>query len=170
MNIKKVVWAMVILGMAATSSVQAAEAKFAFVDVQKIFAEANAAKAAQTSLRQKEGQYKKELEAKGSSLQKLIEALQDPKVADADRAEKANEIRAKREEFQKTATDYEKRLNDERNSVSEDILKAIKQASQDIAKEKGYTAVLSSNQGLYYDNELDITADTLARVNDAAKP
>ena len=155
-SIKKAILAIILLGLTASAAVQAADAKFAFVDVQKVFAEANAAKAAQTSLSQKEAQYKKELEPMAANLQKIIESLQDSKITDTDKVDKAKDLKVKREEFRKTAADYEKKLNDERNSVTTDIMNALRQASQNIAKEKGYTAVLTSNQGLYYDKETDI--------------
>ena len=167
MNIKKLVLTLALLGM--TVAVQAAEGKFAFIDVQKIFTEADAAKAAQTSLSKKQAQYKKELEAMGESLQKLNEDLKQSTTTDTATSDKAKQFQTKREEYSKKLADYEKRLTDERNSVRDNILKALKQASQTIAKEKGYAAVLSSNQSMYYDEELDVTADALARVNAAVK-
>lgn len=168
-SIKNAVLAIAVLGMTAAASVHAADAKFAFVDVQKIFSEASAAKAAQTSLTQKETQYKKELEPMGKNLQKIVDALRDPKITEADKDAKTKELKTKRDEFRKTAADYEKKLNDEKTSVTEDIMNALRQASQDIAKEKGYSAVLTANQSLYYDKDADVTAEALARVNAAVK-
>lgn len=169
MNIKKAVLAVVYLGMLSAPAVQAAETKFAFVDMQKIFAEANAAKVMQASLTQKQAQYKKELEAIAANLRKINEDLDKPEVTDADKAEKAKDFKVKQDEYRKKLADYEKKLTDERNSVGTDILNAVRQASQDIAKEEGYTAVIDTSQSLYYDKEMDVTADALARVNAAVK-
>jgi outer membrane protein len=167
-SIKKAVLAIVFLGM-TTTAVQSAETKFAFVDVQKIFAEANAAKATQTNLTQKQAQYKKEIEAIAANLQKINEDLKQPEITDADKVEKAKDFKAKQDEYRKKLADYEKKLTDERNSVGAEILNAVRQASQDIAKEKGYTAVLTTNQSMYYDKELDVTAEVLTRVDAAVK-
>lgn len=161
-------------------------AKTAVCDVVKLFSNYQRAKDLETKLRDHRNSLKKE---------------------DADRSKKIDSIESELKDLDPTSNEYQNRLdlmtkltidretwikfeeakdNQEHTRMTEAVYNDVLKAVSDVAKDKGITLVLNSDDTapeskpdilrkierkkvLYADNSLDITNDVLARLNESYK-
>ncbi len=145
----------------------AAAPTIAIVDVEKILAEAKAAKSLQKQIQAKKESFQKEFSGKEAELKKTETALMEEReklsAEEFGKKRKAYEeqIIEARKLFQKRRTSLEEGLN----AAMSELRKNIAQATTDVAGEKNYDIVLTRDSVLIADKALDITADVLKKLD-----
>jgi outer membrane protein len=149
----------------AFSSAQAQELKIGYVNSQRIFKEALPFKAAAAKLNQDFGKRDADLQ----DMKKNLYALQakydkdGPVMSETDRIKAQRELAELNKEIQRKGRelqeDLSQRQNEERDSLSDRVLKVIKQ----IAKDEKYDLVLQDAP--YYSERVDITDKVLNELN-----
>lgn len=139
----------------------------AYVNVQEIMRESSAAKSMKDQLAAKYKVFQAEMSKKEEELQKEDQALaKQHGVLSSDAFEKkAKDFRAKATAVQKEAQTKRQELDNASSSALNEIQKATFEIVSKIAKDKGYTAVLSSSELLYADAKDDITKEVLSKLN-----
>lgn len=149
------------------SAAQAADAKIAFVNITTIMQQAPQTEAIRAELGKELLPKKEKVEAKQTELQKLGEALSKKgadKITDAEKEQFGKlrqELGQMMQEYQETVN---KRQNEELGAFQNIILREV----QTYARENGYSLVVSEGV-LYASPAVDITAQIMQRLQDAAK-
>ena len=148
----------------AASFAHGADAKIAFVDMQKAIQSTAAGKKAKTELEGEFNKKKKELEKKEADLKKMGEDLERKKsvlseeVLGKKQAEFQEEMMKYRDVVGKSQVEIQKKERD----LTAPILEKMKKTIEKVAKEKGYTVVLeNSAMVLYASADSDMTADVI---------
>ncbi len=164
-----------------------ADTKIAVVDLQKVLKSTNAGKAAQKKFDDLRDKKKASLEAKGKSMEKrqrdlgtteaeLAHELQElqaqGKQIGEDLKKRGNEFQESVKKFQQDVQEFEKAQRlaaDELAKKEGDLLKpiedTIKQKVEAIAKEQGFSMVLSRQVAIYVAGALDITGEVIKRCD-----
>jgi outer membrane protein len=151
--------------LTGASGAFAAEAKFGYVDLAKVFDEY-----------QKTKEFDKALEAKGASKQ----AERDKIVAEVKKLRDEAELMSAKakedkqgvidekikqlQEFDRTTRDA---LRRERDTMVRDILKEIEKVIQDHGKAQGYTFIFNDRVLVFKSEGNDLTAPVLKTLNDS---
>lgn len=168
MSKKSMALAIAIIMVAANSgSVYAADTKIAYVNITTILQQAPQTETIRTALEKELTPKKKEVEAKQAELQKLGETLSKKgtdKITDAEK----EQFSKLRQEYGQMVQEYQqianKRQNEELGTFQNTILREV----QTYARENGYSLVIGEGV-MYASPTVDITAQILARLQDAAK-
>jgi outer membrane protein len=161
---------LVVLACFTTQNGFAADLKIAVINVQKIIVSCDSGKAAKerfdTKMKELQGSFKKEEEA--------LKVLQDEikKKSSAWSEEKKAE---KMREFQKNGRELQAKTDDARFEMKqlqdkelEPILKALEKVVEKYGKEKGYTAILDSKNGVvYFDDSIEVSDTIVKKLNEA---
>ncbi len=139
----------------------------AIVDMQRVMADAKAAKSAKDQLESKQKQFQNQVRKTETDLQK-----QDQELAKQRSLLSADAFKEKLEEFRDEAASAQKDVQTKRIKLRRafelsivTIQKKVTQIIADIAKSKGYDAVLPKAQTLYTNDGLDITNEVLSRLD-----
>ncbi|MBO9666928.1 MAG: OmpH family outer membrane protein [Bdellovibrio sp.] len=159
---KKLVVALSVLMMAA--SVNAAESKVGFVDMQKAIQSTSAGKKAKTELETEFNKKKKELEKKEADLKKMGEDIEKKKSVLSEEA-----LGKKQAEFQEEMLKYrdvvgksQMEIQKKERELTAPILTKMKTVIAKIAKDKGYTMILENNQSvLFATADSDLTDEVI---------
>ncbi len=147
-----------------------AEANIAFVNVAKVLEEAPQAKAANKRL-------EKEFEPRNRSLIALRKELrkQEDKLArdgvtmsDNQLRRLERDIRDRKREIKRAQEDYREDLNLRRNEELRKLQKRVYKAIVDLAKKRGYHAVIGDGV-IYASDSINITKDILKELAKAIK-
>ncbi len=160
----------VTLGVfAAAQPVQAADdgIKAAVVDIEKIFAEAKAAKSLEKQIQAKREAFQKEFAEKEKQLKTTEAAL----VGEKEKLN-AEEFGKKRKAFEGKIMEVRSLFQKRRNALDQGVSKAmttlrknIVEAAAKIADEKKYDVVLTRDSVLIAAKNLDITDDVLKALD-----
>lgn len=164
--------AFVISASLIAYSASAADNTIAVVNVQKVMGESTAVKGVREQLESKYKTFLAEINKKKEPLQKEGQELvkkQGVLAKDAYK-EKAKALDKKMTQVQQEADSKKAMLNNASAKSSQDVQKAVAGIVSDIAKEKGYLLVVStetpSSQVLYADSKIDISEEVVKRLND----
>jgi outer membrane protein len=148
---------------------QAAEMKIAVINVQKVLLTCEAGKKAKDKVDAK----MKELQGTFKQDEDALKALQDEikkkssAWSEEKKAEKVREYQKNGRELQVKTDDAKFEMKQLQDKEVEPILKALEKVVEKFGKEKGYTAVLESRNGLYFDDSIDITDTVIKKLNEA---
>ena len=146
---------------------QAQEFKAGFVNTDRIFREANAAKAAQAKLEQEFSRRDKEINDLGATLKSATEKFERdaPTLSESQRQTRQRQLvdqdrdfQRKRREFQE---DLNSRKNEELNQMSDRVNKIVKQ----LAEQEKYDIIV--DQAVYISPKHDITDKVIKALNAA---
>ncbi len=147
----------------------AEEVKYSFgvIDMTRVMKETDAAKGIFKALETKRGEYEKQIQKEGDSLQQQEKDIvaKKPKMSE--------------EEFNKARKDFEEKLVKAQKMVQErkqtldkgmadGINKLRREAAKvtaDVAKERGYSAVLTQDAVVLADPSFDVTDEVVKRLN-----
>jgi len=159
-------------GIVAPLHAQGPTAGIAVIDVQRLLTESEAGKAALETL-QKLGESKQQeaiaLQAEIEDLRKRLTegrlSLSDDKIAELEKMGEERMIA-----FTRFQDDADRELQKARLEAFDGIEKRVIPIIDEIGREKGYTAIFNKFQSglLYAPDQVDITADVLARFNATA--
>lgn len=143
----------------------AQDTRIGFVNTQRIFQEANPAKAAQAKIEQEFSKREKELQDMGLRLKGMSEKLdKDTAVlAESDRAKRQREVADLDKEFQRKQREFREDLNQRRNEELAIVLERTNKVIKQIAEAEKYDIVLQ--EAVYISPRIDITDKVLKALN-----
>ena len=159
------------LALALTSSFAMATENIAFIDPTYLFQNHPEREAVAKKLDAEFKAPAEKLQANKKKIDEKIEALQKeaPKLRSADIKKREDEInkliKEHDEEVQKFQLENDKRQNEERAK----LLESIQEATNTVAKQKGYTYVLDAASVVFAVDGKDITDDVMKLIPPAAK-
>lgn len=163
--------ALMIIGVLVTSSANAASkdaGRIGFVNDQELAQQSTALQGLQLQHDKMANALKKELEAE---IKKIGEMEQ--KIRDGEKTMSKSELGAKIDELDKVKNDLQNRVQTANQNLKENLTKAmitfkdkaVTPVISELAKEKGFYAVLDSRSAFFIEDGLDVTAEAIARVN-----
>jgi outer membrane protein len=159
---------LVALGLAAaTLSSFAQEFRIGFVNTDRIFREANAAKAAQTKLETEFAKREKELIDIGNTLKTASEKFEReaPTMAESQRNTRQKQLVEQDRDFQRKRREFQEDLNARKNEELQAVLERANRLVKQVAEAEKYDVVLQ--EAVYINPKHDITDKVLKALNAA---
>ena len=159
-------WLVVVLGLLAFAA-HAQEFRVGFVNTDRIFREANTAKAAQAKLEQEFSKREKELNDVGNSLKGLSDKFEReaPTLSDAQRTQRQKQLVDQDREFQRKRREFQEDLNARKNEDLQQVLERANKVVKQVAEQEKYDVVLQ--EAVYINPKHDITDKVIKALNAA---
>ena len=159
-------WLLVLAGLVAFSA-QAQEFRVGFVNTDRIFREANTAKAAQSKLEQEFSRREKELNDIGNNLKGLSEKFEReaPTLSEAQRTQRQKQLVDQDREFQRKRREFQEDLNARKNEELQAVLERANKVVKQVAEAEKYDVVLQ--EAVYINPKHDITDKVIKALNAA---
>lgn len=150
---------------AAAVSVQAQDFKAGFVNTDRIFREANSAKAAQAKLEQEFSKRERELVDGGNRLKTESEKFERdaPTMSEAQRAAKQRQLIEQDRTFQTKRREFQEDLNARKNEELAAVLDRANKVVMQVAESEKYDVILQ--EAVYVNPKLDITDKVIKALN-----
>ena len=159
-------WAVVLLG-ALVLAVQANAQDFrvGFVNTDRIFREANTAKAAQAKLEQEFSKREKELNDIGVNLKTLSDKFEReaPTLSESQRAQRQKQLLDQDRDFQRKRREFQEDLNARKNEELQQVLERANRVVKQVAEAEKYDVVLQ--EAVYINPKHDITDKVIRALN-----
>ena len=158
-----------LLGAAALVSHAQAEdaARIGYVNTDRIFREANTAKAAQVKLEQEFSKREKELVDIGNTLKAASDKLEReaPTLSEAQRNSRQKTLVDQDRDFQRKRREFQEDLNARKNEELQQVLERANKVVKTVAEAEKYDVVLQ--EAVYINPRLDITDKVIKALNAA---
>lgn len=155
-----------------TASAQATSGKLAYINSQKILAEAPGAAAAQATFESDMQRYQGEIEALGAEIETLRADYdrQQATLSEEAKAQKQQEIQQKFTAYQQRVAELEQTAQRRQAELVSPIMAQISEVIEQIRTEGNYAMIFDAAAGtlITADPSLDLTAMVLARLQSAA--
>jgi outer membrane protein len=161
--------AILALGLASLSvTVSAQEFKIGFINTDRIFRDANSAKAAQAKLEQEFMKREKELNDLGSQIKTVADKLEKdaPTLAEAQRNLRQKQLTDQDREFQRKRREFQEDLNVRKNEELQSVLERANKVVKQVAESEKYDLVV---QDVVYINPKHDITDKVLKVLNATK-
>jgi outer membrane protein len=155
-----------VLGLASVSaSVSAQEFKIGFINTDRIFRDANSAKAAQTKLEQEFMRREKELNDQGNQLKAIADKLEKdaPTLSEAQRSTRQKQLGDQDRDFQRKRREFQEDLNVRKNEELQLVLERANKVVKQVAEAEKYDLVVQ--EVVYVNPKHDITEKVLKVLN-----
>jgi outer membrane protein len=151
----------------ATGTPAGSTAIIAVLDINRIMTEAKAAKALNTKMEELRVKYETEISKKEESLRNKERQIteQQSKMKEADLEKEKKAFEASVAELQKSIMAQQNQLTNGAQDAMNTIRESVLKISTEIAKSKGFHYVQPAGGFLYYDLNVDITTETIARLD-----
>ncbi|MAI08106.1 MAG: hypothetical protein CMF61_04015 [Magnetococcales bacterium] len=148
-----------------------AETKIAVIDMQMVMNGTEAAQDTQEKLRQEGEEANKRFAEMEESFKQRVEDLRRKKeiLSEEKYLEEESELRKLYRDQQSEVQSVNERLSREYKRVQKQISDEVDDIVQDLAKERGYDAVLRRGYLMYASKSVDITEEVLKRADSALK-
>ncbi|QXW17327.1 OmpH family outer membrane protein [Comamonas aquatica] len=152
-----------------TLTAYAQDFKAGFVNTDRIFREANSAKAAQSKLEQEFSKRERELVAAGKTLKTASEAFERdaPTLSESQRIAKQRALVDQDRDFQRKSREFQEDLNARKNEELARVLEQANRIVQQVAEAEKYDVILQ--EAVYVNPKHDITDKVIKALNGAAK-
>ncbi|MEQ1723507.1 MAG: OmpH family outer membrane protein, partial [Pseudobdellovibrio sp.] len=156
------------------ASFASAEFKLAYVDVQRAIEKTAMGKKAKEEMKKEADKRNKDLEKKKADVDKMREDIEKKRsvLAEEAFAKRAEELQVEMQKFNQLAAKAQSELQKKESELLEPIVKKMKVVIEKLAKEKGISMVIQSNQNaqivLYASSDSDLT-DELVKAVDKEK-
>ena len=152
-----------------TLTAYAQDFKAGFVNTDRIFREANSAKAAQSKLEQEFSKRERELVAAGKTLKTASEAFERdaPTLSESQRIAKQRALVDQDRDFQRKNREFQEDLNARKNEELARVLEQANRIVQQVAEAEKYDVILQ--EAVYVNPKHDITDKVIKALNGAAK-
>jgi outer membrane protein len=160
-------WLLLLLALLAFSA-QAQEAfRVGFVNTDRIFREANTAKAAQAKLEQEFSRREKELNDVGNNLKSMSDKFEReaPTLSEAQRTQRQKQLVDQDREFQRKRREFQEDLNARKNEELQQVLERANKVVKQVAEAEKYDVVLQ--EAVYINPKHDITDKVIKALNAA---
>jgi outer membrane protein len=153
----------------AQAPVHADEVKIGFVNTDRIFREANTAKAAQAKLEQEFSRREKELNDMGTALKAASDKFEReaPTLSESQRAQRQKTLVDMDRDFQRKRREFQEDLNARKNEELQQVLDRANRVVKQVAEQEKYDVILQ--EAVYINPKHDIT-DKVIRALNAATP
>ena len=154
-----------IAGFALAPLAQAQEFRIGFVNTDRIFKEANTAKAAQTKLEQEFSKREKDLAEMGVTLKTSADKLEreSPTLADSARVTRQKQLVDLDRDFQRKRREFQEDLNARKNEELQQVLERANKVVKTVAEAEKYDLVLQ--EAVYVNPKHDITDKVIKALN-----
>lgn len=159
----------VLLGsLAAAVPAQAQEFKAGFVNTDRIFREANTAKAAQAKLEQEFSRREKELVDMGNTLKTASDKFEReaPTMAESQRTARQRQLVDQDRDFQRKRREFQEDLSARKNEELSQVLERANKVVKQVAEAEKYDVILQ--EAVYINPKHDITDKVIKALNAAA--
>ena len=159
------------------SHAQTATTKVGYADVDYIFNQMPESKQIDSELKSLQTQLKNQIDTKYQDYQKKLADYQANinNMIDAVRANTERELVQMQQNIEKLQQDAQTTVQTKQNTLMEPVFKKVGKAIEDVAKEIGYTFILSQQIGgldviLYGDEKMDVSDLVLKKLGVTPKP
>ena len=144
-----------------------ADFKAGFVNTDRVFREANAAKTAQTRLEQEFSKREKELIALRDNLKRGSDSFERdaPTMSESQRVTKQRELVEQDREFQRKSREFQEDLGNRKNEELAKVLDQANKIVQQVAEAEQYDVILQ--EAVYVNPKHDITDKVIKALNAA---
>jgi len=165
MNTMRTLSVTVVLALSTWVSAQAQDFRIGFISTDRIFREANTAKAAQTKLEQEFSRREKELMDLGNTLKTNSEKLEReaPTLSEAQRVARQRQLSEQDREFQRKRREFQEDLNARKNEEFQLVLERANRVVRQVAEAEKYDLVLQEE--VYINPKHDITEKVIKAIN-----
>ena len=165
MNTMRTLSVTVALALSSWVSAQAQEFRIGFISTDRIFREANTAKAAQTKLEQEFSRREKELMDLGNTLKTNSEKLEReaPTLSETQRVARQRQLSEQDREFQRKRREFQEDLNARKNEEFQLVLERANRVVRQVAESEKYDLVLQ--EAVYINPKHDITEKVIKAIN-----
>ncbi len=155
------------LALSFTPSVNAQEVKLGFVNIDRIFRDANSSKAAQTKLEQEFSKREKELIDLGNSLKTASDKLEKdaPTLSESQRTTRQKQLVDQDREFQRKRREFQEDLGSRKNEELQTVLERANKVVKQVAETEKYDFIFQ--EAVYVNPKHDITEKVLKILNAA---
>jgi len=155
---------LLLLGVAALAA-QAQDFKVGFVNTDRIFREANTAKAAQAKLEQEFARREKELNDLGTSLKNASDKFEReaPTLSENQRGQRQKSLVEQDRDFQRKRREFQEDLNARKNEELQQVLDRANRVVKQVAEAEKYDVVLQ--EAVYINPKHDITDKVIKALN-----
>lgn len=156
-------WLLALAGL----SVGAQEFKVGVVNLDRIFREANSAKAAQVKLEQEFGKREKELSELATQLKTLSERFEREALtlAESQRQVRQKQLIDQDREFQRKRREFQEDLNARKNEELQQVIERANRVVKSLAEAEKYDLILQ--ESVYVNPKHDITDKVIKALNAA---
>ena len=160
-------FSVVVLSAAAVAHAQ--DFKMGFVNTERIFREADAAKQAQGKLEQEFSKREKELVDTGNTIKAASDKLEReaPTLSESQRANRQKQLVEQDREFQRKRREFQEDLNSRKNEEQQLIIERANRAVKKVAESEKYDVIFQD--AVYVNPKHDITDKVLKTLNAAGK-
>ena len=158
----------VLLAAAACAApAQADDFRVGFVNTDRIFREATAAKAAQSKLEQEFSKREKEVLDQGNALKSASDKFEKdaPTLPDAQRTARQRALVEQDRDFQRKRREFQADLNTRKNEELQQVLERANRVVKQVAETEKYDVILQ--EAVYINPKYDITDRVIKALNSA---
>jgi outer membrane protein len=140
-----------------------------FVNTDRIFREANTAKAAQAKLEQEFSRREKDLNDLGNSLKAASDKFEReaPTLAESQRQQRQKQLVDQDREFQRKRREFQEDLNARKNEELQQVLDRANRVVKQVAEAEKYDLILQ--EAVYINPKHDITEKVIKALNAAGR-
>jgi len=163
-HILRIAFLLGLLGACALAA-HAQEFRVGFVNTDRIFREANTAKAAQAKLEQEFSKRERELVDIGNGLKTASEKLERdaPTLSESQRASRQKNLVDQDRDFQRKRREFQEDLNARKNEEFQQVLEKANRIVKQVAEAEKYDLVLQ--EAVYINPKHDITDKVIKTIN-----
>jgi outer membrane protein len=150
------------------SQAHAEEFRVGYVNTDRIFKEANTAKAAQTKLEQEFQRREKELAELGNTLKTSADKFdrEAPTLPESQRVARQRQLVELDRDFQRKRREFQEDLNARKNEELQQVLERANRVVKQVAEAEKYDVILQ--EAVYINPKHDITDKVIKALNAAA--
>ena len=151
--------------LALAAQAQAEDFRVGFVNTDRIFREANSAKAAQAKLEQEFARREKDLNDLDANLKAASERFEReaPTLAETQRAQRQKQMVDQDREFQRKRREFQEDLNARKNEELQQVLDRANRVVRQVAEQEKYDLILQ--EAVYINPRHDITDKVIKALN-----
>ena len=155
--------------LVAQAPAAAEEFKIGFVNTDRIFREANTAKAAQAKLEQEFSRREKELSDLGSTIKSASDRLEReaPTLSESQRVQRQKQLVDQDRDFQRKRREFQEDLNARKNEELQQVLERANRVVKQVAEQEHYDVILQ--EAVYVNPKHDITEKVIRALNASTK-
>ena len=161
-------WLVIILGaLVLAAQARAEDFRVGFVNTDRIFREANTAKAAQAKLEQEFSRREKDLNDIGNNLKTLSDKFEReaPTLSESQRAQRQKQLLDQDRDFQRKRREFQEDLNARKNEELQQVLDRANRVVRQVAEQEKYDLILQ--EAVYINPKHDITDKVIKALNAA---
>lgn len=151
--------------LALGAQARADDFRVGFVNTDRIFREANTAKAAQAKLEQEFSKREKELNDLGNALKAASDKFEReaPTLSEGQRAQRQKQLVDQDRDFQRKRREFQEDLNSRKNEELQQVLERANKVVKQVAEAEKYDVVLQ--EAVYINPKHDITDKVIKALN-----